>query len=36
MIRMSREDVEEIISIIKKEVENMGNDIFITPVGGYR
>lgn len=33
---MAREDIEEIIQIIKKEVESINSNIFVIPVGGYR
>lgn len=33
---MSREDVEEIIEVIKKEVQELDSNIFVVPVGGYR
>jgi hypothetical protein len=34
--RMSRQDVEEIIEIIKKELKDLDSNVFVTPVGGYR
>lgn len=33
---MSRGDVEEIIEIVKKELQDVDKNAFITPVGGYR
>ncbi|KAI8090613.1 hypothetical protein BDF21DRAFT_411667 [Thamnidium elegans] len=33
---MSREDVEEIIEIVKKELQDIDDNSFVIPVGGYR
>lgn len=33
---MSREDVQEIVNIVTKEVSSIDNECFVVPVGGYR
>lgn len=33
---MNREDVEELVKIIEDHIKKIDNNLFVTPVGGYR